>query len=74
MTNPFLTRPDGYGGGLPQDGPQAGILIHKHKLDDPTVLTLPQTQTLTLTLIHKHKLDDPTVLTLIQEGLTAIEV
>merc|ERR1711920_741311 len=37
MTNPFLTRPDGYGAGLPQDGPQAGILIHKQKLDDPSV-------------------------------------
>lgn len=37
MTNPFLTRPDGYGAGLPKDGPQAGILIHKQKLDDPSV-------------------------------------
>lgn len=37
MTNPFLTRPDGYGAGLPKDGPQAGILIHKTKLDDATV-------------------------------------
>lgn len=34
MTNPFLTRPDGYGAGLPKDGPQAGILIHKQKLND----------------------------------------
>ena len=24
MTNPFLTRPDGYGAGLPADWPQAG--------------------------------------------------
>ena len=37
MTNPFMKRPDGYGGGLPKDGPQAGILIHKDKLNDPTV-------------------------------------
>ena len=37
MTNPFMKRPDGYGGGLPKDGPQAGILIHKEKLNDPTV-------------------------------------
>jgi len=37
MTNPFLTRPDGYGAGLPKDGLQAGILIHKEKLNDPTV-------------------------------------
>lgn len=37
MTNPFMKRPDGYGGGLPKDGPQAGILIHKEKLSDPTV-------------------------------------
>jgi len=37
MTNPFLTRPDGYGGGLPADGPQAGILIHKSNLGDPSV-------------------------------------
>lgn len=37
MTNPFMTRPDGYGAGLPSDGPQAGILIHKEKLGDPTV-------------------------------------
>jgi len=37
MTNPFMTRPDGYGAGLPKDGPQAGILIHKKLLDDPTV-------------------------------------
>lgn len=36
MTNPFMSRPDGYGAGLPKDGPQAGILIHKEKLDDPT--------------------------------------
>lgn len=36
MTNPFMSRPDGYGAGLPEDGPQAGILIHKAKLDDPT--------------------------------------
>ena len=36
MTNPFMSRPDGYGAGLPKDGPQAGILIHKSKLDDPT--------------------------------------
>lgn len=37
MTNPFMKRPDGYGAGLPKDGPQAGIVIHKEKLDDPTV-------------------------------------
>jgi len=37
MTNPFLTRPDGYGGGLPPEGPQAGILLHKQKLDDASV-------------------------------------
>ena len=37
MTNPFLSRPDGYGAGLPSDGPQAGILILKEKLNDPTV-------------------------------------
>jgi len=36
MTNPFLKRPDGYGAGLPKDGLQAGILIHKEKLNDPT--------------------------------------
>lgn len=36
MTNPFLSRPDGFGGGLPQDGPQAGILVHQEKLNDPT--------------------------------------
>ena len=36
MTNPFMKRPDGYGAGLPKDGPQAGILIHKAKLNDPT--------------------------------------
>jgi len=33
MTNPFMSRPDGYGAGLPKDGPQAGILIHKEKLE-----------------------------------------
>lgn len=37
MTNPFLKRPDGYGQGLPADGPQSGIEYHKAKLDDPTV-------------------------------------
>lgn len=37
MTNPFLRRPDGFGKGLPKDGPQAGILIHKQKLNDDTV-------------------------------------
>jgi len=37
MTNPFLSRPDGYGAGLPKEGPQAGILVNKEKLDDPTV-------------------------------------
>lgn len=37
MTNPFMKRPDGYGGGLPADGPQAGILIHKALVDDPTI-------------------------------------
>mmetsp|Transcript_36402 Transcript_36402/g.41514 ORF Transcript_36402/g.41514 Transcript_36402/m.41514 type:complete len:273 (-) Transcript_36402:306-1124(-) len=36
MTNPFMKRPDGFGAGLPKDGPQAGIIIHKAKLDDPT--------------------------------------
>jgi len=36
MTNPFMGRPDGFGGGLPKDGPQAGILIHKELLNDPT--------------------------------------
>lgn len=36
MTNPFMKRPDGYGAGLPKDGPQAGILIHKEKLNDPS--------------------------------------
>ena len=36
MTNPFMSRPDGYGAGLPKDGPQAGILIHKEKLNDPS--------------------------------------
>jgi len=36
MTNPFMKRPDGYGAGLPEDGPQAGILIHKEKLNDPS--------------------------------------
>lgn len=37
MTNPFMKRPDGYGAGLPADGPQAGILVHKEKLGDDTV-------------------------------------
>jgi len=37
MTNPFLKRPDGFGAGLPKDGPQAGILVHKERLGDPTV-------------------------------------
>ena len=37
MTNPFLKRPDGFGGGLPKDGPQSGIEVHKQKLDDPSV-------------------------------------
>tara|TARA_B110000208_G_C11729827_1_gene415965 strand:+ start:90 stop:1049 length:960 start_codon:yes stop_codon:yes gene_type:complete len=37
MTNPFLKRPDGYGAGLPKDGPQSGIEVHKQKLGDPTV-------------------------------------
>jgi len=37
MTNPFMKRPDGYGAGLPADGPQAGIQIHKEKLGDDTV-------------------------------------
>ena len=37
MTNPFMKRPDGYGAGLPKDGPQAGILIHKQKLNDESV-------------------------------------
>lgn len=37
MTNPFLSRPDGYGGGLPEGRPQAGILIHQQNLNDPTV-------------------------------------
>lgn len=36
MTNPFMSRPDGYGSGLPADGPQAGILIHQAKLNDTT--------------------------------------
>jgi len=39
MSNPFLSRPDGYGAGLPDwyNGPAAGILLHKTQLDDPTV-------------------------------------
>jgi len=36
MTNPFMKRPDGYGGGLPKDGPQSGIEVHKQKLGDPS--------------------------------------
>ena len=36
MTNPFMSRPDGFGAGLPKDGPQAGILIHQSKLNDPS--------------------------------------
>jgi len=36
MTNPFLKRPDGFGDGLPKDGPQAGILVHKERLGDLT--------------------------------------
>eukprot|EP00592_Proboscia_alata_P019112 CAMPEP_0194417162 /NCGR_PEP_ID=MMETSP0176-20130528/16207_1 /TAXON_ID=216777 /ORGANISM="Proboscia alata, Strain PI-D3" /LENGTH=119 /DNA_ID=CAMNT_0039222875 /DNA_START=140 /DNA_END=496 /DNA_ORIENTATION=+ len=31
-----MTRPDEYGAGLPKNGPQARILIHKKLLDDPT--------------------------------------
>ena len=27
ITNPFLKRPDGYGAGLPKDGPQSGIEV-----------------------------------------------
>lgn len=34
LTNPFLNRPDGYGGGLPADGPQSGIEVHQQKLND----------------------------------------
>ena len=37
MTNPFMKRPDGYGGGLPKDGPQAGILVHKQLLNDDSI-------------------------------------
>jgi len=37
MTNPFMKRPDGYGSGLPKGGLQAGILIHKEKLNDDTI-------------------------------------
>ena len=37
MTNPFLKRPDGFGAGLPKDGPQSGIEVHKQKLDDASV-------------------------------------
>eukprot|EP00854_Cymbomonas_tetramitiformis_P027748 gene27748-34259_t len=37
MTNPFLKRPDGYGSGLPADGPQSGIEVHKQRLADDSV-------------------------------------
>ena len=37
MTNPFLKRADGYGAGLPEDGPQSGIEYHKGKLGDDSV-------------------------------------
>jgi predicted dinucleotide-binding enzyme len=37
ITNPFLKRPDGMGAGLPKDGPQSGIEVHKLKLDDESV-------------------------------------
>ena len=35
MTNPFLARPDGYGAGLPKDGPQSGIEVH-HRACPPS--------------------------------------
>jgi len=39
MSNPFLSRPDGYGAGMPDGfkGPAAGIAYHKEQLNDPSV-------------------------------------
>merc|ERR550539_921436 len=54
MTNPFLTRPDGYGAGLPKDGPQAGILIHKEKLNDPSTKWVGAYKHILWTLILPH--------------------
>lgn len=51
MTNPFLKRPDGYGGGLPADGPQAGILVHQQKLADPTTQWVGAYKTVMWTLV-----------------------
>jgi len=51
MTNPFLTRPDGYGAGLPADGPQAGVLVHKQKLGDPSIKWVGAYKTVLWTLI-----------------------
>jgi len=51
MTNPFMTRPDGYGAGLPVDGPQAGILIHQQKLGDPSIKWVGAYKTVLWTLI-----------------------
>ena len=45
MTNPFLRRPDGFGGGLPADGPQSGIEVHQHKLNDPSTKCATPTPT-----------------------------
>lgn len=54
MTNPFLKRPDGYGSGLPKDGPQAGILIHNEKLNDPTTKWVGAYKHILWTLVLPH--------------------
>lgn len=51
MTNPFLKRPDGYGAGLPKDGPQSGIEVHKQKLNDPSVKWVAAYKSVLWTLI-----------------------
>ena len=33
----FLKRPDGFGAGLPKDGPQSGIEVHKQRLADDSI-------------------------------------
>mmetsp|Transcript_27725 Transcript_27725/g.33876 ORF Transcript_27725/g.33876 Transcript_27725/m.33876 type:complete len:158 (-) Transcript_27725:148-621(-) len=54
-----MTRPDEYGAGLPKNGPQASILIHKKLLDDPTVKWSGAYKHIFWTLILPNGLKNP---------------
>ena len=66
MSNPFLSRPDGYGAGMPDGfkGPAAGIAYHKEQLNDPSVKWVGSYKHIMWTLILPTGKNHPFLLSL----------